>query len=426
VDLASILPVSTELRDGEISVGGCPLHYVAAEYGTPVYVYDRATLLDAFAEARDAFHPFGARISYASKACEVDAVLRVFCELGTGLDCVSLGELRAGLRAGFSPNRIHLHGNAKSDEELEAAVRAGLHAVVIDNFVELKRLSAVAHRLGTVVRVMLRLALPIEARTHPHLMTSGRYSKFGMNDEEEALALGMLAVSEHVRLAGLHVHLGSQIDDVSLYPLAAEALLARGLRLRAAGQDVEELSIGGGWSVPYVPGDPRLSALDVASALTAVWRPELGFTLAVEPGRALVARSGVALYSVLSVKESDRGRIVAVDGGMGDNPRPALYGSRYSAFMVDAISAPSAGPVDVVGRYCESGDVLVRNVELPPVGIGDVIGIPVSGAYQLSMASSYNLVPPPAVAMVADGEMWLVRRRPSIDDLLTLDVLPER
>jgi diaminopimelate decarboxylase len=223
-----------------------------------------------------------------------------------------------------------------------------------------------------------------------------------------------------VVLTGLHVHLGSQIDDAALYADALSALAGRVDAFRSEGHPIGELSLGGGWAVPYRPGDPSLDAWTAAASIEG-WVPP-GVRLAVEPGRALVARAAIAVYRVVSVKTTDRGRIVAVDGGMGDNPRPALYGARYTALSITNMGSQPEGSVDVVGRYCESGDVLARDVALPSVRRGDLVAIPVAGAYQLAMASSYNLVPPPAAVMVADGEASLIRRRPSLEELLALDV----
>jgi diaminopimelate decarboxylase len=419
-DLTPVLPDTFGVTAGRASIGGCYLDDLARQFGTPLYVYDRDSLVNAADSTSAAFRDIGARVSYASKACEIAGVLRVFHERGLGLDCVSLGELQAGLRAGFTPNRMHLHGNAKTDDEIDAAVRTGVHALVIDNLDELERVGRVAVQAGTTVRVWLRLALPIEARTHPHLMTSGRYSKFGLGEVEEREALRHIAAIPSIQLTGVHVHLGSQIEEVSIYVDALDALSVRLEQLRARGHVLSELSIGGGWAVRYRPGDPLLDARDVARALEG--RVPDGVTLTVEPGRALVARAAVALYRVISVKSTDRGRIVAVDGGMGDNPRPALYGARYTAVNLSRLDSAAEGPADVVGRYCESGDILARDVELPSVRAGDLIAVPVAGAYQLAMASAYNLVPPPAAVMVASTEASLIRRRPSLDDLLALDI----
>lgn len=424
--LCAILPDSASPVQGRMRLGGCDLGDLAARFDTPLYVYDEATLRHEARRVQAAFAPLGARVSFASKACSTLGVLRIFSQEGLGLDVVSAGELEAGIRAGFPASRIHLHGNAKTDSELEAAVRLQIHAVVVDNVEELARLQSICRRLRMRARVMLRLTLPLEAETHPHLQTSGPLSKFGFihPSTEETLAVQQLAGSRWLQLVGLHAHLGSQIDDPGIFVRATAELVRVAAGLRDQGFPVEEVSAGGGWAVAYRPDDSSLAPETVADHLTPVFRSAPWLRPAVEPGRTLVARAGLALYRVTSVKHTGGRRVVAVDGGMGDNPRPALYGARYTAIPLLPF-APAAGLCDVVGRYCESGDVLVRDALLPEMAAGDLLCLPVSGAYHLSMSSAYNLVPPPAAVMVADGQVRLLTRRASIDDLLCRDVQEE-
>jgi diaminopimelate decarboxylase len=308
---------------------------------------------------------------------------------------------------------------------LDAAVRLGLHAVVLDNEEEVQRLEGICQQLGASIRVMVRLALSLEVETHPHLQTSGRGSKFGIfhPSEAERGVWDALSRSKVLRFAGLHTHLGSQISDISIPARAAAELLSVARSLEHRGLESEEISVGGGWAVPYTPGETALSPETVARALGPVFESSPGFKLAVEPGRALVARSGVAVYRIGSVKVSDERRIISVDGGMGDNPRPALYGARYSVLRAASPFAPAVGPADVVGRYCESGDILARDVPLPQVAAGDLLCVPVSGAYQLSMASAYNLVPQPAAVLVANGQSRLITRRATVEDVLSREIL---
>ncbi|HEX6508698.1 MAG TPA: diaminopimelate decarboxylase [Chloroflexota bacterium] len=423
VTLQTLLPDCCHVSESDTRVGRHSLADLAARFGTPLYIYDAATLRSSARTVIDAFAPLKARVSYASKACAILGVLRVICQSGLGLDAVSGGELHAGLKAGFEPKSIHLHGNVKTDTELDAAVCTGVHAVVVDSLAEVERLDRVCSQLGAKVGVMIRLSLPVEAETHPHLQTSGAGTKFGVlrSAEEEAALIRIVLGSCRLRFMGLHVHLGSQITDVEVYRQAASQMAAAVSEYATAGLESEELSMGGGWAVPYVPGDTTLDPRDVAGALGDTLATFPDVRPAVEPGRALVARSALALYRVASIKHRFAGRIISVDGGMGDNPRPALYGARYTAFLSRLPLAESNGPADVVGRYCESGDVLARQVSLPEVREGDMLCVPVSGAYQLSMASSYNLVPPPAAILVDGDEVTVIRRRPTPDQLLEYD-----
>jgi diaminopimelate decarboxylase len=267
------------------------------------------------------------------------------------------------------------------------------------------------------------VALSLEAETHPHLRTAGRRAKFGFTSASLELwtALDAVIRSRWLTLSGLHVHLGSQITDAGIYRRAAERLIEIAESVPEDNLELE-LSVGGGWAVAYRSGDPTLDAACVAEALAPAFAAHDGFHASVEPGRSLVARSAMAVYRVGSVKERDGVRIVAVDGGMGDNPRPALYGARYAAILPDRpLDAPD-WPADIVGRYCESGDVLAHHIALPAVATGDLVCIPVSGAYQVSMASAYNLVPQPPVIVVCDGQARLLTRRATHDDLFAREV----
>lgn len=422
--VARLLPDSAATAGGRLTIAGLDLAVLAARYGTPLYVYDEQTLRSSARAVLKSFSNFDCRVSFASKACDVIAILAVLREEGLGLDVVSEGELTAGLRAGFRPEQIHLHGNNKSDAELDAAIRLGLHSIVVDNLEELERLVARSTHGDRRISIALRVSLPVEAATHPHLQTSGFRSKFGFyrGSNEEQAAIDLLERSPGLLLTGLHTHLGSQISDLDIYRQAAGELIELGRALRNRGCPLEEISTGGGWAVPYRPDDTGLSGEEIAAVLQPVFRGT-GFRLSIEPGRAVVARAAVALYRIGSVKHTTTGRIVAVDGGMGDNPRPALYGARYSALLPERPTERDSGLADIVGRYCESGDLLVREAPLPPVRAGDLVCVPVAGAYQLSMASSYNLVPSPAAVLASPGEARLIVRRASIEDLLARNVV---
>jgi diaminopimelate decarboxylase len=417
--LRRILPDSSDNQDGVLHIGGCSLPELAAVYGTPLYVYDEETLRAQARRVSAAFASSSARVSFAAKACATVAVLRVFREEGLGLDTVSAGEIEAGLRAGFAPAHMHLHGNAKSDEDLARALELDLGAIVVDNLDELRRLESMSLGRSTRARVILRLALSVGAKTHAYLLTSGADTKFGLGHDELQTALSRLGKSSTLRLIGLHAHPGSQISDARVYTAALASLLETVELVKTHGLGVEEAGIGGGWAVPYVPNDPALAPEDLAASLRGLLPNRI--RLAVEPGRALVARAGVAVYRVVSVKQRPAGRLVAVDGGMGDNPRPVFYGAGYSAIPVNDPAAAAKGSDRLVGRYCEEGDVLAEGVHLPVVP-GDLIAVPTAGAYQLSMASAYNLVPQPAVVLVSRGRARLVTRRASHGELLSREL----
>jgi diaminopimelate decarboxylase len=423
-EISSLLPLDCEVTACDTRIGRWSVSALALAFGTPLYVYDAVTLRENAREVREAFAPLGARISFAAKACATIGVLRCLQQCGVDVDVVSEGEMEAAIRAGFRPDQIHLHGNCKSDRELQLGVGNGIRAVVVDSADELSRLAAVAESSGRQASIMVRVALQLQAETHPWLRTSGRGSKFGVEAEssDENHVIAALRTCPRLTFVGLHTHLGSQITERDLYRRAAQEMARVAQRFARAGLQSAEVSMGGGWAVAYMPDDVTLAADAVAEAVANGLNPLQDVRIAVEPGRALVARAAIALYHVGSVKNGPTGRIVAVNGGMGDNPRPALYNACYTAFLPERPLDMAAGEVDIVGRYCESGDVLARRVPLPEVRVDDLICVPVSGAYQLSMSSSYNLVPQPASVMVDGHDARLMTRRAAISDLFSREV----
>jgi diaminopimelate decarboxylase len=330
----------------------------------------------------------------------------VFAEEGLGCDVASGGELHLALRAGFDPGRLYLHGNAKSEAELREALEAGVGTIVIDNEVEAERLLA----LGGGPRLLARVVPGVEADTHEHILTGQAGSKFGMPPD------AVRKLAERVPLAGLHMHIGSQLHALDPYRRAIAALARVG--------DFEVYDLGGGLGVPYVRGDETIAPRDWVDAMVSAAHAELGddVQLVLEPGRALVANAGVTLYTVESVKPGLAGEtIVAVDGGMSDNLRPMLYGAAYDAALV-ARMGDSGGVCTVVGKHCESGDVLVRDVALPDPRPGDVLVTPVTGAYGHAMANNYNGVPRPPVIFCSGGDARVVVRRETYEDLSGRDI----
>lgn len=424
---------------GRLRVGGLDLAELAHRYGTPLYVYDEATIRGRCQALRAAF---AARwpntiVAYAGKAYLSLALCRILLAEGLALDAVSLGELRIALAAGFPAQRIHLHGNFKPPAELAAALTLGVDRVVVDSLDELDEVEALARAQGRRTAIWLRLCPDVETQTHAAIQTGHAASKFGLDEASGAAdeAARRATASEWLDLAGLHAHAGSQLLDSAAPARVTTFLCDFAARLRERyGAAIRELSPGGGLGVAYVPGDASLEveryAQAVADALRAgVERHGLvAPQLVVEPGRAVVARAGIALYTAGPRKVVPGGpTYLAVDGGMGDNPRPALYEARYTAALPARMrtSADEEGDqrehVTVVGRYCESGDVLAREVTLPRIAPGEILAIPVSGAYHLAMASNYNAVPRPAVVFVREGQARLVRRRETPDDLLRLE-----
>jgi diaminopimelate decarboxylase len=404
-----VYPEDSSVEGGVLTIGGCDARDLAREFGTPAYVVAEADLraqARAFSRALAERHAGPGEIVFASKAFPCTAVLRVFAEEGLGCDVASGGELHLALRAGFAPARLYLHGNAKSEAELAMALEAGVGTIVLDNEAEADRLAA----LGGGPRLLARVVPGVDADTHEHILTGQAGSKFGMAPETAR------ALSQRVELAGLHMHIGSQLRSLEPYRRAIAALARVG--------DFEVYDLGGGLGVPYVAGDDVVAAGDWVAGMVAAAHAELGEekSLVLEPGRALVANAGVTLYTVESVKPGLAGEtIVAVDGGMSDNLRPMLYGAAYSAAVVGRMTADGS-VCTVVGKHCESGDVLVRDVRLPDPRPGDVLVTPVTGAYGHAMANNYNGVPRPPVIFCSGGDARVVVRRETYEDLHARDV----
>ncbi|NOZ29308.1 MAG: diaminopimelate decarboxylase [Chloroflexi bacterium] len=430
--LQHILPMTAQVIDGRLWVAGCDLTALADTYGTPLYVYDAATLeaaVEAYASALRRHYPGPWEIAYAAKAFWCLAMAQWASSRGLGLDVVSGGELAIGLRAGFPPERIHFHGNYKTDAELEIALDANVGRIVLDHEGEIERLERLAAARGTVVEVWLRVSPGIDVHTHDYVVTGRADTKFGiplMGGMAREAARRVLR-SPHLRLVGLHTHLGSQILDATPFARAVHTLLDLAADLEDEGFTLRELSPGGGWGVPYRPDDPPTSVdayiAAIGEAVVTGCR-ERGWPLprlVIEPGRSLVARAGIALYRVGSVKRQPGRTYVLVDGGLADNPRPALYGAAYTALLANRMEEKATETVAVAGPYCESGDILIRELRLPPARTGDLLAVPVAGAYQLSMASNYNAARRPAVLWLANGRAHLIRERESYEDLMRRD-----
>jgi diaminopimelate decarboxylase len=415
-----LLPDSAEVGpEGQLLVGGCDLAELADTYGTPLFVYDEDQLR---ARCREAVAAFGEGVAYATKAFLCRAMARLVHEEGMYLDVASGGELRIALSAGVPPEHLVLHGNNKSDDELLAARRAGVGRIVVDSFDELDRLERLHATDGIVPRVLLRITPGVEAHTHEFVMTGQDDSKFGFGLKvgDAARAVARARASTAVDLVGIHAHIGSQVFVAGFFEQAVDALAPF---VNETG--LPELSVGGGIGVAYVEGEEAPSITEwgrvVRDACAAA-----GVTARVsaEPGRAVAAAAGITVYRVGTVKEVPGIRtFVACDGGFVDNPRPALYGSGYETFVPRAVTADRTEVVRLVGKQCESGDVLVPEAKVPPdLVVGDLIATPVTGAYGRTMGSNYNSMGRPPVVFVSGGAARLVIRRETDEDLLATDV----
>lgn len=440
VDLASpnrnLAPLSSALDgEGRLQVGGCTLSELARTYGTPLYVLDEATLrasCRAYREALQRHYPGPSLALYASKANSSLAITALVAEEGLGLDAVSAGELLTALGGGMPAERIVLHGNNKSAEELALAAAHGV-TVVLDNWRDIELLTQLAPSLNEPVRLMLRFTPGIECHTHEYIRTGHLDSKFGFDPDQLEQVLRQLAGCAWGRLSGLHAHIGSQIFEIQPHrDLAGVMADALGLA-RSLGHPVTDLNVGGGLGIRYVASDdpPSIDAW-VAAVAGAVAKAcqERGLELPrllCEPGRSLVATAGVTLYEIGSRKQIPGIRTyLSVDGGMSDNPRPITYQSQYTALLADRPEAEASETVTVAGKHCESGDVLLRDAALPPATSGDILAVLATGAYNASMGSNYNRIPRPAAVLVHDGQADLVQRREQPDELLRYDVLPAR
>ena len=426
--------------DGIVRMAGLPVTELAQQFGTPLFIVDEE---DFRSRCRDMAHAFGdaSRVHYASKAFLCGEIARWIAEEGLALDVCSGGELAIALHADFPAERITLHGNNKSVDELEAAVVASVGHVVVDSLVEIERLEAIAARAGVVQDVLVRVTVGVEAHTHEYISTAHEDQKFGFSiaGGDAMHALSRVFEAEHIRLVGLHSHIGSQIFEIDGFEISARRML--GL-LRSAVDtfgiertaQIGTLDLGGGLGISYQPSDAPPPLHEFATNLRALVAQEAeraGLptpTIAVEPGRAIAGPGTITLYEVGTIKDVSldgglRRRYVSVDGGMSDNIRPALYQADYDCRLVSRSSEAEPVVARVVGKHCESGDIVIRDTWIPDdVGPGDLVGVAGTGAYCYSMSSRYNLLTRPAVVAVRDGAARLILRRETVADLLSLEV----
>jgi diaminopimelate decarboxylase len=426
------------LAQRSLEVAGLDVRDIADEFGTPLYVLDEGDFRSRAAAFREAYEndEIPGKVYYAGKAFLSATTVRWLADEGLNLDVCSGGELALALRAGFPADRISFHGNNKSHDEIEMAVAAGVGSFVIDSYEEIARVAAAATRHGTVVDVLVRVTVGVEAHTHEFIATAHEDQKFGLSLSNGAAAEAIRRIVKlpSLNLVGLHSHIGSQIFDEAGFEVSAHRLVGLAAAVRDEhGFEVAELNLGGGMGIAYQSDDDPMTADQMAALLRGIITRECaGYglslpSIAVEPGRAIVGPSMFTLYRVGTVKEIDLGngharRYVSVDGGMSDNIRTALYDAEYTVRLASRVSNADAVLSRVVGRHCESGDIVVRDCWLPgDVSAGDLLAVAATGAYCRAMASNYNYVPRPAVVGVRDGKANLVLRGETIDDLLAFD-----
>jgi diaminopimelate decarboxylase len=424
---------------GELTIAGVAASALAAEFGTPLYVFDESDALARAGAIRDAFQgafPGGVAVYYAGKAFLSIEVARWMSAAGLNIDVASGGELAVALAAGVDPARLGLHGNNKSLPEIDRAVGVGVGAIVLDSVVEVERVAAAARRHGVVQNVRLRINSGVHATTHEYLATAREDQKFGIPISDAVEVVAGIRERPELRFLGLHSHIGSQIFESAGFGEAARRLLELHAALRAGGE-VPELNLGGGFGIAYTSADEVVPIATIATELARVVTGEcerLGIPvprIAIEPGRAIIGPAGVTLYEVGTIKDvlvsTETGsavrRYVSVDGGMSDNVRPALYAADYAVRMANRASDADPALVRVAGKHCESGDIVVRADYLPgDVRPGDLLAVPATGAYCWSLASNYNYLGRPAVVAVRDGAARAIVRRETEDDLLSRDL----
>ena len=420
VATSPVYPLWSRVNErGHLEVAGCDVVELAAEFGTPAYIYSED---DMRGRARDYLRAFGERsesfeVLFASKALPCTAALRIFCEEGLSVDVASGGELHMALRAGFEGARVHMHGNNKSDEEIRFANRSGVGHLILDSFDEIERCE---HLLEAPQRALIRVTPGIRPATHDYVQTGQLDSKFGFGVEDglAAGAIERVLASEKLELVGLHAHIGSQIFELEPYKLAIRALAG------LAGEWCKLVNVGGGLGIAYTATDepPSVDAYAEVKARGVAEVFDNSPKLLVEPGRSLVGNAGITAYTVGTVKEIPGVRTyVAVDGGMSDNLRPMLYGARYEAIIADRAAEATGTAATIAGKHCESGDILVRDVDLAGPAVGDVLVTPATGAYGYAMANNYNGVPRPPVIFCSGGDARVVVRRESYEDLTARD-----
>ena len=425
----------------ELSLAGITAKTLAKEFGTPTFFIDEADFREralAWDKAlKDSFGPHAGTVYYASKAFICTELARWINELGIGIDVSTGGEMAVALAGGMDPSKIEVHGNNKSIAEIEKAVSVGVESIVIDSLYEIERVAEAAKKAGKVQRVLLRITPGIQAHTHESIATAHEDVKFGFSIASGAAWAAINAVRTHpsLELRGIHAHIGSQIFGYKSFEILSERLIALLAQYRDEFKsELPELDLGGGYGIAYLPGDETVDPHEAMRALAAAVTKNCEMhklkipTVSIEPGRAIVGPTMFTLYEVGTVKDvtlenGTHRRYISIDGGMSDNIRPSLYGAEYTTILANRTSAASLVSSRLVGKHCETGDIVIREIDLPDdIVPGDLLAVPATGAYGRSMASNYNHVPRPPVVAVKDGKARVIVRRESEADLLRLDI----
>ena len=429
-----VFPMGTKINSaGVLEIGGCDMVALAKAHGTPLYVYDEKTIRSM---AQTFVGEFTSRysetsVAYASKAFLNLAMARIVDEENLSLDVVSGGEIAVAQAAGFPSNKMYFHGNNKTPQELSEAIDLGVGTIVVDGFQELDILNTIAKSKNANQGIMLRLSPSVDAHTHAHTTTGILDVKFGFSIEtgESSIAIKQALDSSNLTLQGIHFHLGSPIFELEPYSAAIDIVFDSLKPFFRQGLDLKKFSPGGGFAIGYLQQQLPPSIGDYAEVITSMLKnkcDDLGINypeLIIEPGRSIVGRAGVAIYTVGVTKVIPNVRTyVSLDGGMGDNIRPALYEAKYEAVAANKMSNTDFETVTLAGKYCETGDILVKDVSLPILDSGDLVAIPASGAYCIALSSNYNMNPRPEIVMVSDGDSRIIRKRETYQDLMALDL----
>lgn len=433
----SLKPITTKINDaGNLEIGGCDLVKLAEKYGTPLYVLDEATIRKICRDYKDAFKGYPkVNMMYASKALCSSATSALIASEGFGFDVVSSGEIFTVYKSGANMSKVLFNGNNKSYDELSLAIELGVGRISVDNFFELSLLNEIAKSHKKIVNILLRITPGIECHTHEYIQTGHLDSKFGFDLTQIDDAVELIVNDyTNLKLHGLHAHIGSQIFEKSIYGDEIEILVKEIARLdEKFGLKLDEINIGGGLGVKYVEADYPPSTYEVAEIVIkrlyeCIEKYKIDApALFIEPGRSIISTSGVTLYTLGSSKQVPKGKIYfAVDGGMADNARPSMYQAKYDAQIANKPDYELAQTVTVAGRFCESGDILIKNIKLPEIEEGDILCVYNTGAYNYSMASNYNRVQKPAMVLVNNSQSDIIIKRESLEDLIAHDIIPDR
>ena len=433
----SLKPITTKINDvGNLEIGGCDLVKLAEKYGTPLYVLDEATIRKICKDYKDAFKGYPkVNMMYASKALCSSATSALIASEGFGFDVVSSGEIFTVYKSGANMSKVLFNGNNKSYDELSLAIELGVGRISVDNFFELSLLNEIAKSHKKIVNILLRITPGIECHTHEYIQTGHLDSKFGFDLTQIDDAVELIVNDyTNLKLHGLHAHIGSQIFEKTIYGDEIEILVKEIARLdEKFGLKLDEINIGGGLGVKYVEADYPPSTYEVAEIVIkrlyeCIEKYKIDApALFIEPGRSIISTSGVTLYTLGSSKQVPKGKTYfAVDGGMADNARPSMYQAKYDAQIANKPDYELAQTVTVAGRFCESGDILIKNIKLPEIEEGDVLCVYNTGAYNYSMASNYNRVQKPAMVLVNNSQSDIIIKRESLEDLIAHDIIPDR